>query len=106
MASRSRKRSRKDDAAELIAFSETSVKTVPFDAAEQAIEHERARLSLADSILGCASMAMADAEENEADDLPYFPDVVNLARKLIRESVEQLDSVNIGPLIERARTQS
>jgi len=69
----------------------------------EAIEDERARLGKADSVLGCLSMALMDAEQGNDKDLPYFADVADVARKLVRKSINQLDSVRIGPLIDRIR---
>jgi hypothetical protein len=57
----------------------------------EAIETERGNLSTADSVLGCLMIAM----EYEADSVtgPYYPDVVGLARDLVRKSINGLDSL-------------
>lgn len=67
---------------------------------EEAIEVERGRLMKADSILGCASLAL-DYGDNCDPRKPYYPDVVDVARDLISESALRLDAVNLKPLIVR-----
>lgn len=64
-----------------------------------AIEAERARLMEADSVLACLYVAL-DPMAEDALKGPYFPDVVKIARKLLRKSIDQLDSVELRPLIE------
>ena len=56
-----------------------------------AIEAERGNLSRAESVLGCLAIAM----EYEADSVngPYYPDVAQLARDLVRQSINGLDSL-------------
>jgi hypothetical protein len=56
-----------------------------------AIENERDNLSKAESVLGCLAIAM----EYEADSVngPYYPDVAQLARELVRKSINGLDSL-------------
>ena len=57
----------------------------------EAIEIERANLSKAESVLGCLAMSM----EYDADSAnkPYYPDVAQLARELVRQSINGLDSL-------------
>src|SRR5258707_12030054 len=57
----------------------------------EAIETERGNLSKAESVLGCLAISM----EYEADsaDRPYYPDVAQLARELVRQSINGLDSL-------------
>jgi len=57
----------------------------------EAIEAERGNLSKAESVLGCLAIAM----EYDADSAnkPYYPDVAQLARELIRQSINGLDSL-------------
>jgi hypothetical protein len=57
----------------------------------EAIEEERGNLSKAESVLGCLAIAM----EYEADsvDGPHYPDVAELARELVRKSINGLDSL-------------
>jgi len=57
----------------------------------EAIENERDNLSQAESVLGCLAISM----EYEADSVsgPYYPDVAQLARELVRKSINGLDSL-------------
>lgn len=69
---------------------------------EEAIENERSRLQQAESILVCAHIALENADE-EDDDVPYYPDLVDMARKLVRETVHRLDWVYMEPLVQGSR---
>ena len=57
----------------------------------EAIEIERGNLSKAESVLGCLAISM----EYEADAVngPHYPDVAQLARDLVRQSIDGLDSL-------------
>jgi hypothetical protein len=57
----------------------------------EAIEIERGNLSKAESVLGCLAIAM----EYETDSVkgPYYPDVAQLAREMVRKSINSLDSL-------------
>jgi hypothetical protein len=57
----------------------------------EAIETERGNLSKAESVLGCLVISM----EYEADSVnrPYYPDVAQLARELVKQSINGLDSL-------------
>jgi len=57
----------------------------------EAIDRERARLMTADSLLGSVAIAMRGAD-GEAGRLPYFPELVELARELVNEAINGLDS--------------
>ena len=59
----------------------------------EAIETERANLSTAESVLGCLMISM----EYDADSAnkPYYPDVAQLARELVRQSINGLDSLSL-----------
>jgi hypothetical protein len=59
----------------------------------EAIEIERGNLSKAESVLGCMAIAM----EYETDSVngPYYPDVAQLARELVRQSINGLDSLTL-----------
>jgi hypothetical protein len=59
----------------------------------EAIETERDNLSMAESVLGCLAISM----EYEADSVtgPYYPDVAQLARDLVRKSINALDSLTL-----------
>jgi len=56
-----------------------------------AIETERGNLSKAEAVLGCLAIAM----EYETDSVngPYYPDVAQLAREMVRQSINSLDSL-------------
>jgi hypothetical protein len=61
------------------------------EALHEAIENERSNLSKAESVLGCLAIAM----ENETDSVnrPYYPDVAQVARELVKKSINGLDSL-------------
>jgi hypothetical protein len=67
---------------------------------EEAIERERARLMNAETILHCVVIAMDEAECVSSHG-PYFPNIIGMARELVIESINQLDSVQIGPMLEK-----
>jgi hypothetical protein len=62
------------------------------------IEIERANLARADSLLGCLKVAMeyGDADTHRR---PYYPDVVEIARELVRGSVNALDSIHLPEFV-------
>jgi hypothetical protein len=66
-----------------------------------AIETERGNLSKAESLLGCLAIAM----EYETDSVkgPYYPDVAQLARELVRQSINGLDSLVLEQRLMRNR---
>jgi hypothetical protein len=57
----------------------------------EAIETERGNLSKAESLLGCLAISM----EYDTDPAtgPYYPDVAQIARDLVRQSLNGLDSL-------------
>ena len=57
----------------------------------EAIETQRGNLAKAESVLGC----LVHSLEYQADsiDRPYYPDVVELARELVKQSINGLDSL-------------
>jgi hypothetical protein len=57
----------------------------------EAIETERGNLSKAESVLGCLVISMD--HETDGPDKPYYPDVAQLARELVRHSIDRLDSL-------------
>jgi hypothetical protein len=57
----------------------------------EAIEIERGNLSKAESVLGCLAISME--YETDSADGPYYPDVAQLARELVRKSINGLDSL-------------
>lgn len=67
---------------------------------EDTIEEERARLMKAETILQCVVIAM-DEPECVGPRAPHFQSIIEMARELIIESINQLDSVRIGPMLEK-----
>jgi len=61
------------------------------DALHEAIEAERDNLSKAEAVLGCLMISME--YEADPDDGPYYPEVAQLARDLVMQSIDHLDSV-------------
>ena len=57
----------------------------------EAIEIQRGHLAKAESVLGCLAISME--YETESADKPYYPDVAELARELVRQSINGLDSL-------------
>lgn len=72
-----------------------------FNALEEAIEEERSRLGRADMVLECLCLALMYAEEDHTGSTPNFSDVARVAQELVSKAINNLDSVQIGPLIER-----
>jgi hypothetical protein len=58
-----------------------------------AIEAERGNLAKAESVLGC--MAISMEAETDLTTGPYYPDVAEVARDLIRKSINGLDSLTL-----------
>ena len=67
----------------------------------EAIEVERGNLSKAESLLGCLVTSM----EYEADSAnrPYYPDVAQLARELVKQSINGLDALVLQQRLSRNR---
>src|ERR1700733_2571966 len=57
---------------------------------EEALEEERTRLMLANSMLGCVQIAL-DPEAISVAPAVYFPEVLDMARQLINTSVRRLE---------------
>ena len=57
---------------------------------EDALEEERARLMLVNSMLGCVQIAL-DPEAVEVKPMVYFPEVLEMIRRLINTSVQRLE---------------
>ena len=68
---------------------------------EEALEEERTRLMLANSMLGCVQIAL-DPEAITIAQPVYFPEVLQLARQLINTSVRQLEYEEIRRLLHRS----
>jgi hypothetical protein len=67
----------------------------------EAIEIERGNLSRAESVLGCLAISMEYG--TDAADGPYYPDVAQLARELVRQSINGLDSLVLQQRLLRNR---
>jgi hypothetical protein len=65
---------------------------------EEALEEERTRLMLANSVLGCLQTAL-DPEAVTVTPPPYFPEVLELARQFINKSVRHLEYEEIRRLM-------
>lgn len=66
---------------------------------EAAIEEERTRLMLADSVLGCLQIAL-DPEAIKVAPEPCFPEILELARQFINKSVRHLEYEEIRRLVQ------
>jgi hypothetical protein len=60
----------------------------------KAIEDERDNLSRAESLLGCLTIAMEYGEMTHKG--PYYPDVAQIARQMVRKSISALDPINLA----------
>src|SRR5258708_4755165 len=67
----------------------------------EAIETERGNLSKAESVLGCLMISME--YELDSVDGPHYPDVAELARELVRKSINGLDSLTLQRRLQRNR---
>jgi hypothetical protein len=65
---------------------------------EEALEEERTRLMLANSMLGCVQISL-DPEAISISPAVYFPEVLELARQLINTSVRRLEYEEIRRLL-------
>jgi hypothetical protein len=65
---------------------------------EEALEEERTRLMLANSMLGCVQIAL-DPEAVSVAPAVYFPEVLELARQLINTSIRRLEYDEIRRLL-------
>jgi hypothetical protein len=70
-----------------------------FEPIAAAIENERNRLAQVQSILVCVNTTMENIDE-DADDVPYYPTLIAMACKLIREAAHRLDSVHRRPFLD------
>jgi hypothetical protein len=60
----------------------------------EAIEAERGNLAKAESVLGCLTIAM-EYGDTDSTTGPYYPDVAQVARDLVRRSINALDSLTL-----------
>src|ERR1700689_3269138 len=70
-----------------------SVVSIP-EPLREAIEVERDNLSKAESILGCLAIAMEYGSGADGGG-PYYHDVAQIARELVRKSINGLDSLRL-----------
>jgi hypothetical protein len=75
---------------------DVSAETSPRIQLHQHIETQRAQLLQAHSVLTCLYEVLLHAED---DDAITYAEAAHVVAKLIEESVEELDSVHIRPLI-------
>jgi hypothetical protein len=75
--------------------SDVSAETSPRTPLHQRIEAQRARLLQAYSVLGCLYEVLLHAD---GDDAVVYAEAAHVATNLISNTVEELDSVHIGPL--------
>jgi hypothetical protein len=70
----------------------------------EAIERERDNLAKADSVLGCLVIAMEYGTDSAG--APYYPDVAQIARDLVQQSLRGLDVVNLQrPLRDKVKDE-
>ena len=62
------------------------------------IEDERLRLMRATAVLDVMRIAMEEKDAGTEVDIPCYSDVARVARDLVNKSINNLDSVAIGPL--------
>jgi hypothetical protein len=68
---------------------------------EGAIETERARLMMtAEAILHCVVIAMDESDGDNTHD-PHSQSVIELARALVVQTTNQLDSVRLRPMLDK-----
>lgn len=82
-------------------FADSTLESI-FRPLSENIEHGRQTLLHAQTILGSLYITMECADEDD-DDPPYYPYLVELARKLVRETIGRLDSVHRRPIIEKLK---
>jgi hypothetical protein len=70
----------------------------------EAIEAERSNLGKAESVLGCLSIAL-EYGDTESPLGPYYPDVAQVARDLVRRSINGLDSLELERHLARGRVK-
>ncbi len=73
------------------------------EALHEAIEEERGSLSKAESLLGCLAISME--HETDPATAPYYPDVAGLARDLLKQSINRLDSLNLQKRLLRNKVR-
>jgi hypothetical protein len=72
---------------------------------EEALEEERTRLMLVNSMLGCVQIAL-DPEAISVVPPVYFPEVLELARQLINTSVREVSVAKLRTAVPVTRSRS
>jgi hypothetical protein len=70
----------------------------------EAIEAERGNLAKAESVLGCLTIAMEYSDSDSTTE-PYYPDVAQVARDLVRQSINALDSLTLQRRLAQDRVK-
>lgn len=69
------------------------------------VETERGNLARADSLLGCLQLAMEYGDDT-IERAPYYPDVAKIAREIIRNTINALDSIHLpDPAPDKVKEQ-
>jgi hypothetical protein len=69
------------------------------------VEAERGNLAQADSLLGCLQLAM-EYGDDAIERAPYYPDVAKIAREIIRNTINALDSIRLpAPAPDKVKEQ-
>jgi hypothetical protein len=71
-----------------------------FGPLKDAIENERGELARVNAMLGCLYLSLLYCDWSDEEPC-NFADVAKVARRLISDSMDRLDSVYIGPLLKR-----
>jgi hypothetical protein len=68
----------------------------------EAIENERGTLSKAESILRCMAISL-EYDDMPSGDGPHYPDVAEIACRLVRQALNGLDSLTLRNCVMRDR---
>lgn len=71
--------------------------------ATAAIEAQRRRLQIAESILSCLITALEYSAETPRRQRPYYPDVAQRVYRMLNRAIDQLDRVNLKRAIVAAQ---
>jgi hypothetical protein len=82
------------------ANSDSSEPRVAAATLEDAIEAERARLMTAEAVLHCVVIAMDESDADTTQD-PHYQGVLRLARDLVVQTIDQLDSLRVAPMLSK-----
>ncbi|HEX2242139.1 MAG TPA: hypothetical protein VHK27_02545 [Gammaproteobacteria bacterium] len=70
--------------------------------ATAAIEAQRRRLQIAESVLGCLISALEDSPDTSPRQRPYYPDVAKMVCRMLTRTIDQLDRINLKRAIAAA----